>query len=102
MAEARVRLQSAHWLGKTSAAVLLGPVIALGLSGLFAWLGPGGMPGGDGKLQFTMWLVAPIWVAVLCAVHLFRSGWRAWLGLGLMAAAAMGALALTRVALGAP
>lgn len=102
MADARIRLHSAHWLGKTSAAVLLGPVIALALSGLFAWLGPGGVPGGDGKLQFNMWLVAPVWVAVLSAVHLFRSGMRAWLWLGLAAAALMAALALVRLTLGAP
>ncbi|WP_347880288.1 hypothetical protein [Ottowia testudinis] len=34
------------------------------------------------RAQLTMWTVMPIWLGVLALVFLFRSGKRAWLGLG--------------------
>ncbi len=73
---------SRNWLGKASAGTILGFALALGLSGLFAIVGPGGLHGGGGKLQFTMWMVSPIWVLILGFCFFFRSGWQAWLWLG--------------------
>jgi len=80
--DARVRLQSRHWFGKTMAGAVLGFGLALALSGLFAWLGPDGIAGGGGKVQFNMWLMAPVWALVLSFVYLFRDSLRAWLWLG--------------------
>lgn len=77
------RLQSKHWLGKASAGLVLGFGLALSLSGLFAWWGPGGIDGGSGKFQFNMWLMSPLWVLVLGFVFLFRDSLRAWLWLGM-------------------
>ena len=79
---ARVRLQSRHWFGKTMAGVVLGFGLALALSGLFAWFSSGGIAGGGGKVQFVMWLMAPVWALVLSFVYLFRDSLRAWLWLG--------------------
>lgn len=87
----RPRLDSRHWLGKTLAAVLLGYPLSIALSGVIAWLTPGGLEGG-GKIQFNMWMVAPLWATVLGFVHLFRDSLRAWLWLGLANLAAFGAL----------
>lgn len=82
MTTARADLSSRNWFGKASAGLILGFGLALALSGLFAWFGPEGLQGGSGKTQFTMWIVAPLWAAVLCTCFLFRDGWRAWLSLG--------------------
>ncbi|MEH6419920.1 hypothetical protein [Pseudomonas sp. CGJS7] len=94
------RLQSSHWFGKTSAGLILGFGLALALSGLFAWLSPGGIDGGGGKAQFNMWLISPIWCVVLSFVFLFRSSARAWLWLGAANALAFAALWLLRSAAG--
>ncbi|MNU94302.1 hypothetical protein D3C71_842800 [compost metagenome] len=96
MSEARIRLQSNHWFGKTCAGVVLGFGLALAVSGLFAWLGPDGINAGGGKNQFNMWLMAPLWATVLSFVYLFRSSLRAWLWLGAANVLAFGLLWLTR------
>ena len=83
---------SRHWLGKASAGLLLGLALALALSALFAIIGPDGLHGGSGKLQFTMWMVSPIWVLILGFCFLFRSGWAAWGWLGLANALAFALL----------
>ncbi len=90
------RLSSAHWFGKSCAGLLLGLGLALAASGLFAWLTPGGVPGGDGKIQVVMWLIAPLWATVLCFVHLFRDTRRAWIWLGAANLVAFGLLAGVR------
>ncbi|MGO1070631.1 hypothetical protein [Lysobacter sp. CA199] len=77
MSKQKPRLESRHWFGKSSAGLVLGFGLALALSGLFAWLGPDGIDGGSGKAQFTMWLISPIWCAVLAFVFLFRTSARA-------------------------
>lgn len=100
MSEISVRLQSRHWFGKTCAGVLLGFGLALALSGVFAWLGPDGLEGGNGKNQFNMWLMAPIWAGVLSFVFLFRDSLRAWLWLGTANVAAFGLLWILRVTMG--
>ena len=87
-----IEYSSRNWLGKASAGLLLGLVLALALSALFAILGPGGLHGGGGKLQFTMWLVSPLWVLILGFCFLFRSGRAAWGWLGLASALALALL----------
>lgn len=99
MSAERMRLQSRHWFGKTSAGVVLGFGLSLALSGLFAWLGPDGIDGGGGKTQFNMWLIAPLWAGVLSAVYLFRDSLRAWLWLGAANALAFGLLWCVRLAM---
>ncbi|MGC4028570.1 MAG: hypothetical protein QM696_06850 [Steroidobacteraceae bacterium] len=82
MSAALPDLTATNWIGKASAATVLGFWLAIGLSGLFASFGPGGLTAGTGKVQFNMWMIAPLWTAVLCACFMFRSGLRAWLWLG--------------------
>lgn len=100
MSEKKARLESRHWFGKTCAGAILGLGLALALSGWFAWLGPDGIDAGGGKIQFTMWLVAPIWCAVLAFVFLFRDSLRAWLWLGTANALAFGVLWALRAGMG--
>ncbi|GAA5069005.1 hypothetical protein [Lysobacter panacisoli] len=99
MSDARIRLQSRHWAGKSVAGLVLGFGLSLALSGLFAWLSPHGIDGGAGKIQFTMWLIAPIWCGVLSFVFLFRDSLRAWCWLGMANVAAFGLLWLVRSAM---
>ena len=75
------RLESRHWFGKTLAGTVLGYTLALAVSGLVALLTPGGFSG-EGKVQFNMWMIAPVWATVLGFVFLFRDSLRAWLWLG--------------------
>lgn len=70
-----------EWLGKSLAGAVLGFGLALAFSGLFAWLGPGGIAPLN-KYQFTMWLVPLLWLAVCGSVFLFSSAMRAWAWLG--------------------
>ena len=62
------------------------------MSGLFAWLSPGGIAADPGKVQFNMWMIAPVWATVLGLVFLFRDSLRAWLWLGLANVLAWGVL----------
>ena len=87
----RARLQSRHWLGKTLAGAVLGYTLALAVSGGVALLTPGGFSG-EGKVQFNMWMIAPVWATVLGLVFLFRDSLRAWLWLGLANVLAWGVL----------
>lgn len=89
-AERRPRTR-ADWLLQSTAGAVLGFTLAIALSGLFAWLGPGGLTPLN-KYQFTMWMVPPLWLGVLSAVFLFRSGAAAWAGLGAANLLAFGAL----------
>lgn len=85
------KLTSRNWFGKASAGLVLGYGLAVALTGLFAWFGPGGY-GGDDKIQFNMWMMSPIWAGVLSFCFLFRDGLRAWLWLGLANLAAFAVL----------
>ncbi|MFC7050449.1 hypothetical protein [Emcibacter nanhaiensis] len=76
------KLSSGNWFGKVSAAVILGFLLSIGLTGLVGQITVGGLPGDANKVQFTMWMTAPIWIALLGSCFLFRTGLRAWLGLG--------------------
>ncbi len=93
---ARIRLSSRNWFGKVSAGLALGFGLAVAVSGLFAWFGPGGLFAGTGKTQFNMWLISPVWVATLSLCFLFPSGRNAWYGLGLANLVAFGLLAVGR------
>ena len=75
------KLQPAWWT-KSLAGLVLGFTLALGLVGLFAWFGPGGIDA-DTKVQVNMWLIAPIWLSVLSLSFLFKTGLRAIGYLGL-------------------
>ena len=83
------------WLSKSIAGTLLGFTLALACSGLFVRLVPD-MPLTT-KSQLAMWMVPPVWFAVLGGVFLFGNGWRAWLWLGLANLLAAGALLAPRL-----
>ena len=100
MTSPRHRLDSADWVGKTAAGLVLGFSLAVAVSGLCAWLTPGGIAGGNGKIQFVMWLIAPLWAGVLCFVFLFRDSRRAWCWLAVANLLAFGLLAGVRGLLG--
>lgn len=83
------------WLSKVLAGTLLGFMIALGCSGIFAELASS-LPRAA-MAQLAMWLVMPIWLSVLCGCFFFRSGWRAWLWLGAASLLVFAALAAVRL-----
>lgn len=70
----------ADWWTKTLSGMVLGFTLALAVSGLFAWLGPGGIAAPQ-KVQFVMWLITPIWMLILSMIYLVRTGLRALTGL---------------------
>lgn len=71
-------LRSEDWFGKAAAGVVCGYTLAIALTGLYAWLGPRGLMHSSAKTQLAMWLISPVWVAVLSTCFLFRSATRAW------------------------
>lgn len=91
--------EEAWWLRSLSGTVL-GATLALGLAGLWAWWGPGGITAPE-KVQFTMWLIAPLWMLALSAVYFTRSGLRALLTLLALNGCVHGALWWTRQVAGA-
>ena len=93
------RYTSRDWFGKASAGIILGLALALALTGLFAWVGPGGLMHSSAKTQLNMWLISPIWAFILSSCFLFRSGWRAWGWLGLANIIAFGLLFAAKAAL---
>jgi hypothetical protein len=70
------RILQAHWWSKTVIGCLLGLTLAVALSGIFAWWGPGGM-GAPNKVQFNMWLITPLWLLAFSLVYFCRSGQQA-------------------------
>jgi hypothetical protein len=86
---------SRHWLGKTLAGVVCGFVLGVAAGGLLACLAPGGFYA-PSKPQIAMWLVPPVWVAVMASAFAFRSGARAWLWLGGASAIALVCLVMAR------
>lgn len=72
---------SKDWTSKSLAGIVLGCALSLLLSGLFAWLTPGG-PAAQNKFQATMWVTAPVWASIMSFVYFFRSGAQAWRWLG--------------------
>lgn len=92
-------LQRDWWL-KSVCGTLMGFTLALALSGLWAWWGPGGITAPD-KVQFNMWLIAPLWMAVLSCVFFARTGARVLGSLLLANGLAYAALFTTRHLAGA-
>ncbi|MDD2987458.1 MAG: hypothetical protein PHI64_00730 [Zoogloea sp.] len=80
MADPALRPIQRDWLSKTLAGLVLGAILALACSGLFARLNTA-MPLGV-RGQLAMWMVPPVWLGVLGGVYFFSSGVRAWLWLG--------------------
>lgn len=66
------KIQRDWWLKSVSGSVL-GCTLALALVGLWAWWGPGGIAAPD-KVQFNMWLIAPLWMLILSAGFFARTG----------------------------
>ena len=80
-----------QWFLKTSAGLLAGFALALAITGILAWAGPGHIDTPD-RVQFLMWMITPLWLLILALVFLCRSGWQAWgilLALNLIAWSAM-------------
>lgn len=76
-------VSSRDWFGKTSAGLILGFLLALGLSGIYKLLLGLGDTYFSTQGQVGMWLMAPIWAGVLSFCFLFASTRRAWTWLGL-------------------
>lgn len=93
-AKERNRL-SRDWLSKTLAGVIGGFGLAIAASGLLACLTPGALDV-QNKFQVAMWLVPPVWIGVMSASFMFRTGLRAWVWLGGANLAGFAMLALAR------
>ncbi|WMN58550.1 hypothetical protein NI389_09780 [Pseudoalteromonas xiamenensis] len=91
----QVQAFQADWLSKTLAGMLLGLALAYVCIALFAWYGPGGIDAQD-KVQFNMWMIAPLWFSIFSATYVFRTGKRAWLLLGIPTLALYGVFFLLR------
>lgn len=72
------QLTSRDWFGKSSAGLILGFLLALGLSGLFKRIASLGDTFFSLQGQFAMWMISPIWAVVLSFCFLFSSSLRAW------------------------
>jgi predicted membrane channel-forming protein YqfA (hemolysin III family) len=82
-----------HWIGKTTAGVICGFIVALALSGLLVRLAPSASVDAA-KAETAMLFVPLVWTGVFSVAYLFRSGLRAWLWLG---AASLATLALFEI-----
>ena len=70
-----------HWIGKTSAGVICGFIVALALSGLLVRLAPSASIDAA-KAETAMLFVPLVWTGIFSVAYLFRSGLLAWLWLG--------------------
>lgn len=75
------RRTGVDWLLNSLAAAIAAFALAIALSGLFAWLGPGGLVPVN-KYQLNMWIVPPIWLVFASLALNFSRGWHAWAWLG--------------------
>lgn len=75
-------LTSRNWFGKASAGLILGFLLSLALGGAVGRFAFGGVGRFSIEHQLTMWLIAPVWLAILSGCFLFLTGLRAWLWLG--------------------
>ncbi|SFD41448.1 hypothetical protein [Pseudoalteromonas denitrificans] len=66
------------WWSKSIAGIFLGLLLSVGLVGIFAWSGPGGIAA-PVKVQFNMWLISPIWLLILSFTYMFKTGLRAFI-----------------------
>lgn len=90
----RREITNRGWAAKAGAGVLLGFILALGVSGLFRLAFGVTDTFFSTKGQFAMWLMSPIWAAIVSLCFLFPSGRAAWGWLGLASGVVWGALAL--------
>ena len=67
---------SRDWISKTIAGLFLGFLLALNCSRAFFVLNTGIAV--SAKTQLAMWIVVPVWLAVLSGVYFFQSGRQAW------------------------
>ncbi|WKD26081.1 hypothetical protein NDQ71_20035 [Pseudoalteromonas sp. KG3] len=67
-----------HWWVKTIAGVILGLTLSYAFVAIFAWFGPGGLTA-TAKVQFNMWIIAPIWLLILSLTYLFKTGAKAFI-----------------------
>ncbi|NQY88527.1 MAG: hypothetical protein HRT51_12440 [Colwellia sp.] len=70
-----------HWWSKTIAGIILGLTLTYAIVAIFAWHGPGGIDA-PVKVQFNMWMIAPIWLLILSFTYLFKTGLKAIVYLG--------------------
>ena len=82
------------WIGKAGAGVLLGFLLALGVSGLFKVALGVNDTFFSTRGQFSMWLMSPVWAFTLSFCFLFPSARSAWSWLGLANGLVWGALFL--------
>src|SRR3546814_15870064 len=71
-------ISSRDWFGKLSAALVLGFTLALALTCAFQTLFSRGDAYFNPQGQIAMWLMSPIWCALLSLCFFFRSPARAW------------------------
>lgn len=88
------QLSSQDWFGKTSAALVLGFLLALGAAGLFRTLNGIDDAFFSTKGQLAMWMMAPVWALVLSLCFFFRSTLHAWGWLAAINAVLWGVIAL--------
>jgi len=72
------QLTSRPWLGKVSAALVLGFTASVALTGLYSLLSGVKDPFFDARGQIAMWMMAPLWSGFLSFCFFFRTGLRAW------------------------
>lgn len=93
----RQELTSRDWFGKLSAALVLGFTLAVALTCAFEALFSGGNAYFSAQGQIAMWLISPIWCALLSFCFLFRSTARAWTWLAVANVLAWAAYAAIRL-----
>lgn len=71
-------ISSRDWFGKASAAFVLGFGLTLALTCTFRTVFSRGDAWFSAQGQIAMWMMSPIWCALLSLCFLFRSTARAW------------------------
>lgn len=84
-----------HWWLRSVSGAALGLTFAFAVAGLFAWYGPGGIQA-PVKNQASMWLVSAVWLPVLAASFVSKSGWKVLTVLTALNVLAFGAFAILR------
>ena len=77
-------ISNRDWFGKSSAGLILGFLIALGISGLFKLATGMEEPLMSVKGSFSVFVIGFVWSLVLSFSFLFSGTVRAWISLGLV------------------